>query len=91
MEAYVNKIKSRNKKARPQQPPPVYLTPSHKESSSIPLKIWQTWHTKELPPSVEECVKNIKDSNPEFEHRILDAAECRAMIENNFSAEILEV
>ncbi len=26
----------------------------------IPLHIYQTWHTKNLPPKMSECVNNIK-------------------------------
>jgi mannosyltransferase OCH1-like enzyme len=56
---------------------------------NIPLKIYQTWHTKDLIPNLKECVKSIKDNNPEFEHNLFDDDECREFIKNNYNQEIL--
>ena len=36
--------------------------------NKVPLKIFQTWYTKNLPPNMKRAVESIKKHNPEFEH-----------------------
>jgi mannosyltransferase OCH1-like enzyme len=55
----------------------------------IPLKIYQTWHTKNLPPLMSNSVNKIKINNPAFNHYLFDDDDCRNFIKNNFSLEIL--
>lgn len=55
----------------------------------IPLKIFQTWYTKDLSPKMKERVENIKASNPEFEHHLFDDNDCREFIKNNFDSHVL--
>ena len=55
----------------------------------MPLKIYQTWYTKNLPPKMKECVENLKRQNPKFEHFLFDDQDCRIFIEENFSKDIL--
>ena len=55
----------------------------------MPLKIYQTWHTKQLPPKMKECVECLKIQNPTFEHFLFDDEDCRKFIETNFSNDIL--
>ena len=57
--------------------------------SIIPLKIYQVWHSTELPDSVKYCVENIKTNNPEFEYNLFNINECRDFIKDNFSIETL--
>jgi mannosyltransferase OCH1-like enzyme len=57
--------------------------------SVIPLNIFQTWHTKDLPPYMKKCVKTIQDCNPEFQHFLYDDQECRDFISKNFDVEVL--
>jgi len=54
------------------------------------LVIYQTWHTKELPPKMGECVEKLKRDNPEFEHHLYDLKECREFIKNNFEKKVLK-
>jgi mannosyltransferase OCH1-like enzyme len=56
----------------------------------IPLKIFQTWHNKDLPPKMRERVELLKRQNPRFEHFLYDDNECRELIKNNFSNDILK-
>jgi len=58
-------------------------------NSVIPLKIYQTWHSKELPPIMNNCVNELKYINPEFEHYLYDEKECQDFIKNNFQEEVL--
>jgi mannosyltransferase OCH1-like enzyme len=55
----------------------------------IPLYIYQTWHTKNLPESMRKTVDNIKINNPSFCHQLFDDNDCREFIKNNFNIEIL--
>ena len=58
--------------------------------SVIPLHIYQTWRTKYLPPKMQECVNNIKQSNPEFEHHLFDDNDCAEFIKNNFDKDVYD-
>ena len=55
----------------------------------IPLNIFQTWHTKKLPPLMENAVNKIKLLNPRFNHQLFDDYDCREFIKKNFTLEIL--
>ena len=55
----------------------------------IPLDIYQTWYTKNLPPKMKECVERLKKDNPEFNHHLYDDDECRDFIKNNFDKNVL--
>jgi len=57
---------------------------------AIPLDIYQTWHTKELPPKMRECVERIKKANPEFRHHLYDNDDCREFMKNNFDKDVLD-
>jgi hypothetical protein len=57
---------------------------------TVPLIIYQTWHSKKLPPKMAECVDKMKKDNPEFEHHLYDDADCRAFIAENYDPYILE-
>jgi mannosyltransferase OCH1-like enzyme len=57
--------------------------------SVIPLNIFQTWHTKDLPPYMKKCVQTIQDCNPEFQHFLYDDQECRDFISKNFDVDVL--
>jgi mannosyltransferase OCH1-like enzyme len=55
----------------------------------IPLKIFQTWYTKDLPPKMKERVEELKATNPRFEHYLFDDNDCREFIKNNFDNDVL--
>jgi hypothetical protein len=55
----------------------------------IPKVIYQTWHSKTLPPKMAECVEKLKSDNPGFKYYLYDDADCRAFIEANFDPEVL--
>jgi len=59
-------------------------------NSIVPLKIYQTWFSKELPTNIGKSVKNIKEMNPEFEHYLYDDNDCRTFISNNFEMDVVE-
>ena len=53
------------------------------ENKTIPLKIFQTWYTKNLPSAMKRSADLLKFQNPEFEYYLFDDADCRLFIENN--------
>jgi len=63
--------------------------PIKKIVSVIPLKIYQTWHTKELPEKMKQCVNNLKIHNPEFEFFLYDDNDCRNFIKDHYPIEFL--
>jgi mannosyltransferase OCH1-like enzyme len=58
--------------------------------SVIPLHIYQTWHTKDLPPKMKKCVETLKKLNPEFEHHLFDDNDCADFIKNNFDKDVYD-
>jgi len=58
--------------------------------TEIPLNIFQTWHTKNLPPLMSKTVDLIKSSNPAFIHRLFDDNDCYNFIKDNFDKNILD-
>jgi mannosyltransferase OCH1-like enzyme len=57
--------------------------------SVIPLKIFQTWHSKELPPDMKAATEQLQAQNPEFEYHLYDDEMCRDFILKNYDADVL--
>ena len=55
----------------------------------IPMDIYQTWHTKDLPPKMRERVELLKAQNPRFNHHLFDDNDCREFIKTHFKPEKL--
>lgn len=55
----------------------------------VPLNIFQTWHSKSLPPLMENTTNLIKELNPKFNYQLFDDYDCREFIKNNFMSEVL--
>ena len=58
-------------------------------NSVIPKLIYQTWHTRNLPPKMKSSVQSIINNNPKFNHFLFDDSDCREFIKNNFNVEVL--
>ena len=56
----------------------------------VPLNIFQTWSTKNLPPIMSNVVDLIKKNNPLFEHSLYDDNERRSFIEEYFEKDVLK-
>jgi mannosyltransferase OCH1-like enzyme len=57
--------------------------------SVIPLKIYQTWHTKKLPPLMRRSVIGLIRQNPKFEYHLFDDKDCRDFIKQHFDLDVL--
>jgi mannosyltransferase OCH1-like enzyme len=55
----------------------------------IPLNIYQTWHTKNLPPKMLNNVNKIKLNNPAFKYHLYDDNDCRKFIQENYPDDVL--
>ena len=60
------------------------------ENAEIPLKLFQTWHTKTLPPKMKYFVDKLKRDNPEFKHYLFDDNDCREFIREFFPDSVLD-
>jgi mannosyltransferase OCH1-like enzyme len=58
-------------------------------NSIIPLNIFQTWRTKDIPNEFQNNINNIKNDNPEFLHFLYDDNDCRDFIKDNFKPDVL--
>ena len=58
--------------------------------NEIPLNIFETWHTKDLPPKMKEVVDKIKEENPQFTYHLHDIEDCRNFIRDNFKNDVLD-
>ena len=54
----------------------------------IPLNIYQTWKTLNLPTKMKKCVDYVKHQNPEFKHYLYDDEMCASFIKKHFSKEV---
>jgi mannosyltransferase OCH1-like enzyme len=57
--------------------------------SVIPLNIFQTWHTKLLPPGMKRNIELIKKMNPRFNYQLFDDTDCHDFIRDNFDVSVL--
>lgn len=66
-----------------------YVPPVKKIKSIIPLNLFQTWHTLQLPFYMQQNVEILKNQNPEFKHHLYDDSMCRSFIEKHFDKDVL--
>jgi mannosyltransferase OCH1-like enzyme len=55
----------------------------------IPLNIYQTWHTKNLPEKMKNVTEKIILNNPSFNYYLYDDNDCRNFIKDNFEISVL--
>jgi mannosyltransferase OCH1-like enzyme len=57
--------------------------------ATVPLNIFQTYHTLHLPEQMRVCVNKLKQNNPEFTHHLYDDTMCREFIKRNFQDKVV--
>jgi len=67
--------------------PYTFLKPNY--NSIVPLDIYQTWYTKDLPQHMRDRVELLKSQNPKFNHHLYDDNDCRDFIKNHFKPDVL--
>lgn len=55
----------------------------------IPQNIYQTWHSKQIPPLMFNAISKIKKHNPRFNYFLFDDNDCREFIKNKFRPDVL--
>lgn len=75
----------------PPPPTPQLLTQPKLNTKRIiiPCIIYQTWHTKELPPLMNSSVSNLRKVNPGFSYRLFDDNDCRNFIIEHFETDVV--
>ena len=59
------------------------------KTREIPLNLFLTWHTLDLPPNMKENVELLKRQNPEFNVRLFDQTMSREFIKEHFNADVV--
>jgi hypothetical protein len=59
------------------------------KSSVVPMKLFQTWHSKDVPPKMKENINIMRKNNPELEYFLYDDDECSQYIKTHFSSDVL--
>ena len=67
-----------------------YIKEGFDDKTSVPLKIFQTWHTKNLPPKMKKCNDLLKKQNPEFMYSLYDDKMCRKFIQTHFDQRVVK-
>src|SRR5579872_510755 len=57
----------------------------------IPLQIWQTYKSKELPEQVLEAEQTWQKLNPEFSHFLLDDADIEQYLRSSWAPDYLDL
>jgi mannosyltransferase OCH1-like enzyme len=75
--------------AAPRRKPKLTL-PAWPASDGIPRIIHQTFHTRRLPPELEDSLRAIRRANPDWSHRFYDDAEIRRFIDERYGPAALD-
>jgi len=59
-------------------------------TTTIPTNLFQTWHTKILPPSMAKSMHILRRHNPHFNYYLFDDNECRNFIRDHFRPDVLQ-
>jgi hypothetical protein len=66
-----------------------YIIPPVSEYRRVPLLLFQTWQTQQLPPHMASCVRDLISANPEFKYQFYDDERCRTFIQSHFPEDVL--
>lgn len=66
-----------------------YIIPPISEYRRIPLFLFQTWQTQQLPSNMASCVRDLISANPEFKYQFYDDERCRTFIQSHFPEDVL--
>jgi mannosyltransferase OCH1-like enzyme len=60
------------------------------DNISVPLDIYQTWYTKDLPPGMMNSVIKLRKDNPEFKYHLFDDDDCKKFIKEEFGLKVYD-
>jgi len=58
--------------------------------NSIPLVIYETWHTRNITAAMKTTIDRLLLMNPEFDFYLYDKDDCAKFIQKNFNKEVLD-
>jgi mannosyltransferase OCH1-like enzyme len=58
--------------------------------SGVPLNIYQTWYTTNVPPKMKENIDNLVKMNPDFNYYLYSDKQCKQFIKDNFEQDVLD-
>lgn len=61
----------------------------HIRNNVIPMTVYQTWHTKDMPEGMRKCREMLMRQNPEFSFQLFDDKDCRNFIRDHFDNDVL--
>ena len=82
--------KKKIQKRNPLMLPNNYFRNKSEYNCVIPQNIFQTWHSKLLPPLMFNAVQKIKRNNPRFHYKLYDDNDCRELIKKYFRPDVLD-
>lgn len=56
----------------------------------VPLSIYMTWNSRQVPYYMKQHIQNIQTINPEFDLYVYSHAECREFIQKNYPSEVVD-
>jgi mannosyltransferase OCH1-like enzyme len=68
----------------------LYILKTTGDYDEIEKTCYTIWHTKNLPPLMEENFKLLQENNPEIDFQLYDEKEARLFIKNNFDSDVLD-
>jgi mannosyltransferase OCH1-like enzyme len=57
--------------------------------SGVPLVIYESWHSNQVPPKMKENIYKLLDVNPEFDYYLYSDDTCREFIVNNYTTDVV--
>ena len=61
------------------------------DNTNVPLDIYQTWFTKDLPPGMISCIIKLRKDNPQFKFHLFDDNDCKKFIKEHFGIKVYDV
>jgi mannosyltransferase OCH1-like enzyme len=68
----------------------INVTDNYIEGSIIPLNIFMTWNSKEMPTNMKKSVEMVKSKNSEFNFYIYDDEDCRNFLKKYFINDVVD-
>ena len=65
-------------------------TVNNNNDNIIPLNIFMTWNTNDMPPNMKKSVDIVKSTNPEFNVYIYNDKDCYDFLKNNFIKDVVD-
>jgi len=87
MDVFVKK--TNHKMSFLQEPMSVQEIPVLENKHQIPLLLFQTWFTKDLPVEMKKNMETLISKNPEFTHFLFDDNDCREFIRTTYDPSVL--